>query len=50
MLIFAEGYGEGGAFRELQDPPWLLLVVPWYCNEKEEKEDNTQKFMYKYKF
>lgn len=27
----APGYGEGGVFRELQDPPWLLPAVPWYC-------------------
>ena len=26
------GYGDGGVFRELQDPPWLL--VPWYCGDE----------------
>lgn len=28
ILIAARGYGEGGVFRELQDPPWLLPAVP----------------------
>lgn len=31
----APGYGEGGVFRELQDPPWLLPAVPWYCKREE---------------
>lgn len=28
LLTAAPGYGEGGVFRELQDPPWLLPAVP----------------------
>lgn len=28
--IVTRGYGDGGVFRELQDPPWLLPEVPWY--------------------
>lgn len=28
ILTAAPGYGEGGVFRELQDPPWLLPAVP----------------------
>lgn len=35
ILIAARGYGEGGVFRELQDPPWLLPAVPWYCKRQE---------------
>lgn len=35
ILIAARGYGEGGVFRELQDPPWLLPAVPWYCKGEE---------------
>lgn len=34
IWTLAQGYGEGGVFRELQDPPWLLPAVPWYCKKR----------------
>lgn len=41
MWIVAQGYGEGGVFRELQDPPWLLPVVPWYCKVESSRNNVT---------
>ena len=38
VWVVAQGYGEGGVFRELQDPPWLLPVVPWYCKGEPSRE------------